>query len=128
MNEPAEHMPADPTLLASDAERERAVVRLQHHYAVGRLTLPELESRVAVAYGARTRAELDALLKDLPGGPEGRAQPQDVIDTRLLIILACVAPPAALVYWIIAQRGARRSRPGPRALEPAPEREDGTEV
>ncbi|MFE2970176.1 DUF1707 domain-containing protein [Streptomyces sp. NPDC059340] len=128
MNDPAEHTVALP-LLASDAERERAVAQLQHHYAVGRLTMPELESRVVVAYRARTRADLDALLKDLPGEPERRLQPQqDPIDTRLLIILACVAPPAALVYWIIAQRGTRRSRLRPRALEPAPEREGGTEA
>jgi hypothetical protein len=38
----------------SDAERYRAETQLQHHYVVGRLTLAELEERVAIAHEART--------------------------------------------------------------------------
>lgn len=93
---------------ASDAERARVEVQLQHHYAVGRLTLGELEERVAAAYQARTRQQLDALVKDLPGEAEVPVPHTHVIDSRLLIILLCVAPPAALVYWLISQRTARR--------------------
>jgi Domain of unknown function (DUF1707) len=36
---------------ASDSDRERAVALLRRHYAAGRLTLAELESRTARAYG-----------------------------------------------------------------------------
>ena len=53
-------------LLASDAERADAVERLSLHCARGRLTLEEFEWRVTEAYAARTVAQLDALLADLP--------------------------------------------------------------
>lgn len=88
-----------PALRASDAERDQVVANLQHHYTVGRLTLPELEERVAVAYDARTRDQLDVLVSDLPARAE--ANPTSEIDSTLLIILLCTAPPAALVYWLI---------------------------
>ena len=108
MNDSEEHPPSTP-LRASDVERDRVEARLQHHYAVGRLTLPELEERVAAAYLARTRDQLASLLSDLPGGEtEAPVRSGDVIDSQLLIILLCCAPPAALVYWLIAQRAARR--------------------
>ncbi|WP_078876491.1 DUF1707 domain-containing protein [Streptomyces sp. 150FB] len=108
-----------PVLRASDAERDRVEARLRHHYAVGRLTLPELEERVVLALQARTRGQLDALVRDLPGGVDELAPPTPVkgIDSRLLIILLCTAPPAALVYWLICQRAAHRRSPRPRALE-----------
>jgi hypothetical protein len=43
---------------ASDAEREQAVVRLREASAEGRLTLEELADRTALAYEARSQAEL----------------------------------------------------------------------
>src|SRR2546423_187592 len=51
---------------ASDSDRERAVAVLRRHYALGRLTVAELESRVARAYGATWRGELRGLVRDLP--------------------------------------------------------------
>lgn len=99
MNEIEEH-PTNFPVRASDAERDEVDAQLRHHYSVGRLTLPELEERVAAACQARTRDELDALMADLPTELKA-APPTDEIDTRLLIILLCTAPPAALVYWLI---------------------------
>lgn len=116
MNDSEEHTPGTP-VLASNAERDRIEALLQHHYAVGRLTLPELEERVAVAYGARTREQLDALLADLPDDTAVRGRPAEVIDSRLLIILLCCSPPAALVYWLMSRRAARRGGSRPRSLE-----------
>ncbi|SEO45719.1 DUF1707 SHOCT-like domain-containing protein [Actinacidiphila rubida] len=107
MNDSEEHA-TGPALRASDAERHQVEAQLQHHYAVGRLTLPELEERVVAAYEARTREQLRALLADLPGEAQQPAPPSPVIDSRLLIVLLCVSPPAALVYWLIRQRAARR--------------------
>jgi hypothetical protein len=112
-----------PPLRASDVERDRVGERLRQHYAVGRLTLPELEERVAVAYGARTREQLDAVLSDLPAEADSPAGTAEVIDSRLLVILLCCAPPAALVYWLVAQRAARRRSVPPRALEDPARRE-----
>lgn len=51
---------------ASDAERNRVVEVLSGHAAVGRLTLAELEERAERALRAKTHAELDALIGDLP--------------------------------------------------------------
>jgi hypothetical protein len=51
---------------ASNAEREKTVQTLQHAVGEGRITMAEFEERVAIAYTARTRAELDELTADLP--------------------------------------------------------------
>jgi hypothetical protein len=51
---------------ASDAEREKAVERLQHAVGEGRITMAEFEERAQAAYSAKTRAELDVLTADLP--------------------------------------------------------------
>jgi Domain of unknown function (DUF1707) len=52
---------------ASDAERDAAVERLQVAFAEGRLADAEFDQRMRAALTARTRAELDTLLADLPG-------------------------------------------------------------
>lgn len=58
-----------------DAEREATAAELREHYASGRLTLDELNDRVDKAFAAKTRGDLDALMRDLPsarphvGGP-----------------------------------------------------------
>ncbi|MEU9630706.1 DUF1707 domain-containing protein [Streptomyces luteogriseus] len=126
MHDSEEHT-SSPALRASDAERDQVEAQLQHHYAVGRLTLPELEERVVAAYEARTREQLHALLRDLPGEAEQPASHTHVIDSRLLIILLCVSPPAALIYWLIFQRAARRRDSWPRAVEGADEHGDPSE-
>jgi uncharacterized protein DUF1707 len=53
-------------LRASDADRERTVAALQHHAAVGRLTVDELDARSERAYAAGTVRELAELQTDLP--------------------------------------------------------------
>ena len=55
-----------PVIRASDAEREQAVVRLRDASVEGRLTLEEFTERMATAYDARTNAELEQLVRDLP--------------------------------------------------------------
>jgi Domain of unknown function (DUF1707) len=55
-----------PALRASDAERERTATLLREHTAAGRLTPEELDERLDAAYAARTVAELEALVHDLP--------------------------------------------------------------
>ena len=94
-------------LRASDAEREQAVALLQRSFADGRLTLAELEERVAAAFAARTRAQLHDLTADLPAA-EQPPRPGPVLDRRLLCILLCVCPPAGLAYWLLSA-----SRAGP---------------
>jgi hypothetical protein len=55
-----------PALRASDAEREAAAERLRRAGGEGRLVPEELEERLGVAFSARTREELDAVVADLP--------------------------------------------------------------
>ena len=97
---------------ASDAEREHTVALLRHGFTDGRLTQAELEERAAAAYTARTKAELSALTADLPTQEQPR--PGRVLDRRLLCILMCVHPPAALVYWLLSLRKQPRT-PEPEA-------------
>jgi DNA-binding PadR family transcriptional regulator len=57
----------DARIRTSDADRERAAVRLHDHYAEGRLTREELDERVTAALEARTFGDLRRVLADLPG-------------------------------------------------------------
>lgn len=59
-------MATNSMLRASDAERDHLVALLSDHMTAGRLDSAEFEERMAAAYAARTRGELDALLTDLP--------------------------------------------------------------
>jgi DUF1707 SHOCT-like domain/2TM domain len=56
-------------LLASDADRDCVVERLRAAAAEGRLTSEELEQRLETAFAARTGAELEPLVADLPAPP-----------------------------------------------------------
>lgn len=59
----------------SDADRELFYERLKHHAAEGRLTVEELERRVAIVAGAETREAAAPALADLPPlveAPRGR--------------------------------------------------------
>jgi|tagenome__1003787_1003787.scaffolds.fasta_scaffold20954352_2 class 3 adenylate cyclase len=59
---------------ASDSDRERVVEFLRHHYGAGRLSEDDLSERIESAYRARTVAELDALIADLPSKREPRSR------------------------------------------------------
>ncbi len=60
---------------ASDADRERVAERLRGAGGDGRLTVDELDERVQLALEARTRGELDALLRDVDErGPLARRE------------------------------------------------------
>ncbi|MGD9989926.1 DUF1707 domain-containing protein [Pseudonocardia sp.] len=58
-----------PGIRISDADRERAAQRLHQALAEGRITVAELEERIAVVYAARYASELMPPLADLPGSP-----------------------------------------------------------
>ena len=88
---------------ASDAERERTATALREHTAAGRLTPEELSDRLDVAYTARTVAELDALLDDLPAEAPPAPQPsrsharEQALHTIRYVVLFNVA---ANVIWL----------------------------
>ena len=69
----------DRTLRISDADREHAAAALGRHMSVGRLTMAEFENRLDTAYAATTRADLDAVLADLPAATRPSPPPQPVL-------------------------------------------------
>jgi hypothetical protein len=58
--------PQPPAPRSSDADRERAIETLKLHFAEGRLSAQELESRVDAVYRSATRPEIGIHLRDLP--------------------------------------------------------------
>jgi len=90
-----------PGIRLSDADRERAAVRLQTALGEGRITVVELEDRLAVVYAARFAADLVAPLEDLPaeGGP---------------VLTTPVGPPLVLRTGMGALRRTGRWRVPPR--------------
>jgi hypothetical protein len=51
------------------AERDAVTAELREHYAAGRITLDELNERLDKALAAKTKADLNALMTDLPSVP-----------------------------------------------------------
>jgi hypothetical protein len=92
-------------LLASDADRERAAERLRAAAGDGRLTPVELEERLESAFSARTEAELEPLVADLPAPPR-QPRPHDRAHERtyvavMLLLVAIWALTGAGYFWPI---------------------------
>jgi hypothetical protein len=49
-----------------DADREAVAAQLREHYADGRLTLEELNERIDQTFAAKTKADLNTVMLDLP--------------------------------------------------------------
>ena len=49
-----------------DADREAVTAQLREHYADGRLTLEELNERIDQTFAAKTKADLNTVMRDLP--------------------------------------------------------------
>ncbi|MEU6255184.1 DUF1707 and DUF4190 domain-containing protein [Streptomyces sp. NPDC047043] len=77
-----------PAMLASHADRERAVDVLRAGYGEGRLEHAEFEKRVARAYTARTVGELALLVADLPQGPVPVTRPVPPVPATFLPAVA----------------------------------------
>jgi hypothetical protein len=62
-----------------DADRDATAAQLREHYADGRLTLDELNERLDQTFAGKTKADLNAVLRDLPhavpAGPQAQAWP-----------------------------------------------------
>ena len=88
---------------ASDAERDRVISDLRAHAADGRLSVDELDERIATALAARTRAELAGLLADLPRRPrpvaDQRREVRDHVRTYLSVMALLV------VIWALTGAG-----------------------
>jgi hypothetical protein len=76
MHPPSAAMPrpgvsGPPGMLASSADRERAIDVIKAAYAEGRLTKEEFDHRVNRIAAARTYGDLSLTVSDLPAGPLG---------------------------------------------------------
>ena len=49
-----------------DADRDAVAAQLRDHYADGRLTLDELNERLDLVFAAKTKADLNEVMRDLP--------------------------------------------------------------
>ena len=76
----------DVSMKAADSDRDRTVERLRDAAAEGRLTPDDLERRVESALAARTYAELEGLVADLP--EPDRARPATPESSQLASFLA----------------------------------------
>jgi Domain of unknown function (DUF1707) len=67
-----------PAVRASDRERDAVVQRVQEAFADGRLDDSEFDERMRAALTARTHANLDVLLADLPAASTGPGATQAI--------------------------------------------------
>lgn len=86
----------DPTLRASDAERQRVVVLLEQHTAAGRLTLDEYAERVDRVLTCRTHGELAQVTSDLPV-----AAPAEPGDNRHLLYAFGAAALVLVLFTVV---------------------------
>lgn len=88
----AEPRPLADDKRASDAERDQVVEELRAHAADGRLSVDELDERIAAALGARSRADLARLLDDLPRRRRDRTdERREHVRTYLAVVALLVA-------------------------------------
>jgi hypothetical protein len=88
---------------AADSDRETVVARLRTALSEGRLELDEFDERVAEAYRAKTYADLDRLLTDLPGvTPVSRSQ---LAPTPPVPAPVPAASPGTVPRWLAALWG-----------------------
>ena len=94
---------------ASDAEREHTANALRTHAATGRLDPDELEDRLERAFAARTRADLEPLVADLPPQPPKPRRELPRIPPLLplaILLIAIWALTGAGYFWPIWPIGA----------------------
>ena len=103
---------------ASDADRDRVVESLNTAYSEGRLSKDEFDGRLENAFSARTYADLDQLVTDLPAARTTAVPPVTKTNGLAVASLACglaqfvFGPPAiipAIVFGHVARQQIKRT-------------------
>ena len=104
-----DHVPRDRSLRAADADRESASEILREQHVAGRLDTDELQERLERCYAAKTYAELDTLLADLPrqrSSPIAKARGRSSFGPRiallplLVLLVALIAISHGHALWL----------------------------
>lgn len=103
-----------PGMRVSDSERSEMADKLSKHYGDGRLDEAEFSERLDRAMKAKTRADLNGLLDDLPGGGppparggtraparDGRPRPFARFLVIVLLVVAALGIWQSLTHWIV---------------------------
>ena len=90
-------MTSPPDLLVSDRDRARVGDELRIHYEAGRLTLEEFQERLDELHAARTEAQLEAVLRQLPT-KRPSVNPRDTRWRSLAVQYALVNLVAVLIW------------------------------
>jgi hypothetical protein len=81
--------PADQRMRACDADRDRVVEFLNVAYSEGRLSKDEFDDRLQNALSARTYADLDQIVTDLPAARRAAVPPVYATNGYAIASLAC---------------------------------------
>ncbi len=103
---------------ASDADRDRVVEHLNVAYSEGRLSKDEYDGRLENALSARTYADLDQIVTDLPAGRRAVVTPVARTNGLAIASLACalaqfvfgpLATIPAIVFGHVARHQIKRT-------------------
>ena len=98
-------MAQTPDLLVSDADRAGVAAQLREHYESGRLTLEEFQERLDETHRARTEAQLDRVLRQLPSPKLPSVNPRDTRWRSLALQYALVNVIAVLIWVFSGSNG-----------------------
>jgi hypothetical protein len=99
-------------LRAADADRDAVAETLREQHIAGRIDTDELQERIERCYAAKTYAELDALVADLPRedrstrvGAARRGAPRFALLALLPLLIVALALSHGRVLWLALPLG-----------------------
>lgn len=99
--------PRDRNLRAADADRDAVAGTLREQHLAGRIDTDELQERIDRCYAAKTYADLDALVDDLPAEEQStpertvrRGIPRVALLPVLPLLIAALAFSHGRVLWL----------------------------
>ncbi|HSC02877.1 MAG TPA: DUF1707 domain-containing protein [Solirubrobacteraceae bacterium] len=97
----------DRNLRAADDDRDAVAETLREQHLAGRIDTDELQERIERCYAAKTYAELDVLLADLPGeerevsARRGWGAPRVALLPLLPLLIAALALSHGRALWLV---------------------------